>query len=54
MRLTTIAMLVGITGLELGTWVWENPYVCAASGILLCWSVFYNAYTFKAKDEEEK
>ena len=54
MRLVTVAMLVGLTGVELGTWVWENPYVCAVSGIVLLWAVAYNSYTFKAKDEKEK
>lgn len=54
MRLGTIAMLIGITGLEIGTWVLENPYVCAVSGIILVFSVFYNSYTFKSKDEKEE
>jgi hypothetical protein len=50
----TVFMLLAMTGLQIGTWVLENPYVCAVSGIALCASVFYNAYTFKSEDKKEE
>lgn len=54
MRLGFILMILGIVGLEVGTWVLESPYLCAVSAIVLCASVFHNAYTFKSEDEKEK